>query len=217
MKLCRLVFLEIPKIICSVFRTHYLKMRLEKKYETIRFWKPKNPRHSQVIFAENFQHGDILKKLHLSDSEETETETETEGSQAESPLIPAHFQSSWQPPELSLQSLYNVAMMLREKVRKLPKLKVDFPPVAQDFDLEYAENSVPVELYNFLAWVTGICEEVEDGRFVEVDREHHLKILSILQDIMALPKTQSKPFLPKQLSLAVKIKHVTGSTKIVSL
>ena len=53
-----------------------------------------------------------------------------------------------------------------------PRLNLPNPPLVSDLTEDTAEKIVPVELFNFLAWVTGACCEpvtASEKKFVELD------------------------------------------------
>lgn len=200
----------------SIHRPEKLKNRLINKYPTIQFFKPSNPNESQIIFAENFQTTDLLEKIQASEPESTST-SEPEETDTDATIIESPKKTNVKPSvELPLQVLYETAVMVREKVHAHSGAKVLWPPVAEDFDVAKAAEAIPIELYNLMAWITGLSDEPELDKFVEVEEMSHLKLLSILQDVVSL-SCKSRKFSPKALSLAMTVKHWTGSSKLVRL
>ena len=91
-----------------------------------------------------------------------------------------------------------------------------WPPTAKDMDICAAESSIPVPLYNLLAWVTGLSEESTLDHFVDMQRQSHMKLLSLLQDIVYSESRGTKPT-AKSYSLGMTLRHLTGSSKVIDL
>lgn len=121
-------------------------------------------------------------------------------------------------PELqeSFSLLYNVGMIMRQQISAHERPKISWPPEVKDFDIDIAERMVPIELYNLMAWITGLSDEPVLDMFVEVPRNFHCKSLSILQDVIMISR-KGRDFSPKAYSLGLTVKHWTGSSKLIEL
>ncbi|KAJ8023016.1 hypothetical protein HOLleu_38077 [Holothuria leucospilota] len=75
---------------------------------------------------------------------------------------------------------------------------------------------VPHQLYNFLAWTVGSLESPVTNRRVEIDPETHRKLLAISQDIIYVA-SKGKEKTPKHMSLAMSVRHMTGSAQLIGL
>ena len=75
---------------------------------------------------------------------------------------------------------------------------------------------IPVLLYNFTAWMLGISQEVTLEKFVVVEKSVHLKMLSLLQDLLYLESKGQKPT-PKHYCLGMMLHHLSGSSSIVGI
>ena len=114
------------------------------------------------------------------------------------------------------RNLYLAALYLRQAIAKIRGIKDKWPPVASDFQSDCIEASVPVELFNFLAWVVNASEELELHRLVEITDDLKRKIFSIGQDIVYLA-SRGRTTMPKHLAVGMTIRHVTGSSTIINL
>jgi hypothetical protein len=186
----------------------------------MQFFVPKNPKRSQTVYRSTVKPETLLHKLDeavMSDDSETETETETGGSTTEFADTPVK-----QPPskirriEASQTVIYNTAMMIKNAIKEHHKEEMVFPPVPSDFEVSEAEKSVPPLLYNLMAWSTGLSNEVGTDSFVKVEPAKHMKLLSILQDVMYLSSSGST-FCPKSVALGLTVRHWTGSFRVVEL
>jgi hypothetical protein len=145
---------------------------------------------------------------------ETETETETGGDTTETTDTPIKKRKV----EPSMSLVYNTAMIMRDVIKNHPKLNIIFSPTSEDFNFENAERAVPPLLYNLMAWITGSGDDIpaNSDQFVHVEYENHLKLLSILQDVMYLT-AKGDVFVPKSMALGMTIKHWTGSSRLIQL
>ena len=75
---------------------------------------------------------------------------------------------------------------------------------------------VPHELFNWIAWATGISEEPAVGEYVKVAENEEKKILSIAQDIIFL-KAKGRVITPKHRALSMTIRHMTGSSQLIQI
>ena len=55
--------------------------------------------------------------------------------------------------------LFHSSQLVKRAIEMSPRLNLPNPPLASDLTEDTAEKIVPVELFNFLAWVTGACCE----------------------------------------------------------
>lgn len=147
----------------------------------IRFHKPHNPRHSELVFSQRMEPAAVLQLLPSSESEkDTENETTDRGDNTDVGDTPVK-----RPPELDkipLQVLYHTAMILNSEMKTHVALPIQWPPVPENFDLTSAEKTVLVPLYNLVAWITGLSEEVTEEKFVRISPSNHNKILSGRQE-----------------------------------
>ena len=156
---------------------------------------------------ENISVGSLAEQSHHS-STETETETEDTESEVGTPVN--------QVPRISVHTLYNAAMMLRTELSLNTGMQVPWPPMSSDLNVKAAEAVVPISLYNMLAWTTGISDEPTLETYVDVPQNIHLKLLSLLQDVVFLQSKGTKTT-PKSLCLGLTVRHLTGSTRVLGL
>ena len=114
--------------------------------------------------------------------------------------------------------LYHAAVILRDIICKTSKTspKLPWPPRATDLTLENALDFVPHQLFNFVAWTSGISTQPTDNERVEVTLEDSRKIVSTCQDLITLA-TKARWLMPKQCSLAMAVRHMTGSAQLIGL
>lgn len=91
-----------------------------------------------------------------------------------------------------------------------------WPPTSENLNVTEAQTVVPLALYNLVNWIIGASEEPTLDHFVDIADDLHLKVLSVCQDIVYLASKGRKQT-PKSLTLGLTVRHLTGSSRIVSL
>lgn len=97
--------------------------------------------------------------------------------------------------------------------------KLPWPPKSTNMTLEAAESAVPPLLYNFLA---ATCELLDHDELVNgmalcrLPPAVHSKVLFITQDILCL-RRKGKIATPKSMALGITLKHMTGSSDLITI
>ena len=121
----------------------------------------------------------------LAEAAMPETETETSSDSDSEPREDGTVISETQPATgINLQAMYNAAMMLRHEIDQQDTFEVPWPPTSSDLSVENAERIVPIAIYNVFAWMLGLSDEPTLDRLVHIDSSSHLKLLSIIQDML---------------------------------
>ena len=108
------------------------------------------------------------------------------------------------------------ALHLRNHIKDIDT-PTPWPPTAEHLTLRSAEAVVPAKLYNFLAWVIGASDDPNMDNKVDVKKSStHRKLLSISQDVISLASSGHK-LMPKQTSLAMAVRHLSGSAQLIGL
>ena len=97
-----------------------------------------------------------------------------------------------------------------------PGMTCPWPPTSNDLNVSNAKSVVPLELYNVMAWIVGATEEPTLACYVDIPEDLNLKAISVCQDIMYLA-SKGRRQTPKSLCLCLSIRHLTGSSQVVSL
>ncbi|XP_048113517.1 uncharacterized protein LOC125303684 [Alosa alosa] len=91
-----------------------------------------------------------------------------------------------------------------------------WPPTSENVNVSEAQTVVSLALYNVVSWIIGATEEPTLDYYVNIADDLHLKVVSLCQDIVYLASKGRKQT-PKSLTLGLTVRHLTGSTRIVSL
>ena len=108
------------------------------------------------------------------------------------------------------------AQALKKQINDVNE-KLPWPPTALHLTADAAKAFVPAPLFNFLAWAVGAhTDPSEDGEYVKVEVSTHNRILTIAQDIIYLA-SKGRLQTPKHLSLAMTLRHLSGSSQLIGL
>lgn len=107
-------------------------------------------------------------------------------------------------------------MLLKRKIASIQGLQVAWPPVAADISIENVQEIVPPTLFNFMAWTLGFSDEAHIDSYVAVTEKQRSRIFSLVQDMIYI-SSNGRKFTPKSLSLAMAMRQLTGSSKVINL
>ena len=91
-----------------------------------------------------------------------------------------------------------------------------WPPDASDLTLENAIDSVPVRLFNFIAWSVGYSQDPVMDERVAVSHSQCCKVVSICQDLI-YAESKGKKQTHKAVALGMAVRQVTGSTMMINV
>ena len=191
-------------------RLDTLKKRLSDDFPQLIFHTPTKRNTSELVFAETLSTETLLDMVPFPSGAETTQSSEMSqtDSETEKPTTKTK-------PE-DTRTLYTAALLLKSLLSDTPGMSCPWPPTAEDFNVTEAQAVVPLELYNLISWIIGATEEPTLEHFVKIADDLHLKVLSVCQDIVYLASKGRKQT-PKSLSLGLTVRHLTGSSRIVTL
>ena len=110
--------------------------------------------------------------------------------------------------EMAPQSFFHTALETKEILKHSGGLD-GWPSDSSDLTLENAIDSVPVRLFNFIAWSVGFSEDpVMDERVAE-SHSQCCKVVSICQDLI-YAESKGKKQTHKAIALGMAARQVTG-------
>ena len=136
----------IENVDASKCRAFKLKQRLMKSYPKLIFCVPKIRNVSEIVYVENLGSSELVAE-HMSNKSENKDE---ENCTIDDYNLNSDTETEKNSEVNELQILYNAAMILREKVKEIPKLNLPWPPLASDLTMHNVQKVVPCELYNML-------------------------------------------------------------------
>ena len=189
----------------SSFRKFRLKQRLMKSYPQLVFVTPSHRNVSEIVFTENLCAKDVVRDGGYADAGCDDNDDDDKDSQSQT-----------KPILNELHILYHASMLLKEKLATVQGLQVPWPPLAADINDENVENIVEPSLFNFLAWTLGFSNDAQVSSYVAVTDKQNSRVKSLAQE-MVLIASDGRKFTPKSLSLAMAMRQLTGSSKVIEL
>ncbi|XP_041466296.1 uncharacterized protein LOC121416845 [Lytechinus variegatus] len=195
---------EVEGLEAGSYKSANLKRRLKESYPVLCFSRPSRQYESEIVFVESLHVEDVIESA-VADVSSEESQSESDGS-----MRPTKVRSDQQ----ILRSLYTAAGIIKNALEGVD-LKTTWPPTSDYLTIEQSKRLVPWQLFNFLAWMSGVNQEPKED-MVDVSHDDERKILSLAQDIMYL-KTKGRCVLPKHNALGMAVRHLTGSAKLIGI
>ncbi|XP_034076536.1 uncharacterized protein LOC117549056 [Gymnodraco acuticeps] len=212
----RQAFIDMVKanegVDASNYRQDLLKKRLAQDFPQLAFHMPTKRNVCELVFAETLSKDALVDML--PDPSGTETTQSSELSQTDSDNETGRTKCPTTHEDT--RTLYTVALFLKRLLSDTPGMSCPWPPTSENVNVTESQTVVPIGLYNLLSWIIGSTEEPTLDHYVNIDDDVHLKVLSVCQDIVYLASKGRKQT-PKSLALGLTVRHLTGSSRIVSL
>uniref|UniRef100_UPI00358E324A uncharacterized protein n=1 Tax=Myxine glutinosa TaxID=7769 RepID=UPI00358E324A len=202
------------------YKSGYLKHRLSKKFPQLCFITPHMKSQGDIVYVNDISTATLVEKqTNLQEATQSTTHSEIDSTtdDTEAPSQAGHQSQMgyvYADPN-ALRNTYMTALDLRQTIREV-KPTMPWPPTAEHLNLKEAEAIVPCSLYNFLAWAVGASDEPDTEKMVDVSAPIHRKLLSISQDIISLA-SKGRKLMPKHMSLAMTVRHLSGSAQLIGL
>ena len=188
-----------------------LKRRLTREFPQLVFHIPTKLNICKLVFAETLSTGTLVDMLPSPSGAET-----TQSSESQEDSETEKLTTKWQTTQEDGRTLYTAALILKRHLSDTPGMSCPWLPTSENLNVTEAQTVVPLALYNLVNWIIGAPEEPTLDNFVNIADDLHLKVLSVCQDIVYLASKGRKQT-PKSLTLGLTVRHLTGSSRLVSL
>ena len=195
------------------YRAEKLKKRLQNRYPQLVFHASKSMKKGTLVYSDMLTVGDVADCTvaperefdTLSDSEEDEyADDEYAGQNIE------------RDKEVRAKDIYFVALEIRKLLRDSKGINAEWPPDSHDLTSARAKESIPVMLYNFLAWSVGLTCDPTMDKNVEISSKEDAKVVSIAQDLI-YAESKGKKQTHKSLALRMAVRQMTGSVRLLKV
>ena len=189
-----------------------LKTRIGMRYPQIIFHTSKTMNKGTLVYADNVIPGEVaddLMEIHNN------TQDDDDEFNADDPLSDI-TQTSSQVNGCSFQDFFPVAMEIKKLLQESKGIDADWPPDSHDLTLQFARKSIPVKLYNFLAWTMGFSDQPLREEKVQISGNEQTKLVSIAQDLI-YAESKGRKFTHKSLALGMIVRQITGSVRLLRI
>ena len=201
-----------------------LRERIQKRYPQIVFHSSKTMNKGTLVYVDTLSAGDVADdfiEIH------TESDTEDEVSDECADEANDHNENSKEErtnkkrmasckSDFSLQQLFHAALEVRLLIKERNGVDSGWPPDSHDLTLALATKSIPVKLYNFLAWSLEFSCEPIDDEMVDIIPSEKTKVVSIAQDLI-YAESSGKKQTHKSLALGMTVRQMTGSVRLLKI
>ena len=192
----------------SSINSYRLRQRIQKSYPQNVFHPSRTRRRGTLVYSETVTTGFVADENdavdHLSTAEEN---TEGEDSQLDGP--------SNNRPTNSIKEMYYTALELRDVIKGY-QTNLSWPPDSHELSFDNAKAAIPVKLFNFFCWMLNLSDDPVSDNPVNVSSDKQRKVISLIQDLVSLASS-GRIITHKALSLAVTVRQITGSTRLVEI
>jgi hypothetical protein len=193
-----------------------LKKRIQKRYPQIVFHSSKTMNKGTLVYIDSMSVGDIaddFMEIHAElDSEDDNDHDDEVNDGSEFSKEKRRTATS----DCSLEQLFHAALEVRKLLSESKGVTSDWPPDSHDLTLALATKSIPVKLYNFLAWCLGFSAEPIQHEMVEIRPSERTKVVSIAQDLI-YAESSGKKQTHKSLALGMTVRQMTGSVRLLRI
>ncbi|XP_055487438.1 uncharacterized protein LOC129694708 isoform X8 [Leucoraja erinacea] len=165
---------EVEGLDASSHKTGRLKARLKRSHPLLCFTRPFRQVESEIVFVESLVDEELVEGVVEDNSTEGSDSSAIVGDNQQEGSSPHHPREMFHAAQTVQNSIINATN------------HIQWPPTSEDTTLHTAEQIVPDDLYNLLAWTTGASNEPKESGKVDVPDQMHHRLLSIAQDIMHL-------------------------------
>ena len=145
-----------------------LKRKLMRWYPSLQFIRPTKRNASEIVCVEENK-GVLVDNLG-STSASCEEDSERDSDKEVEP----------KNDDLEVENLlYMSGQVLKNEIADVPGLNKFWPPTASDLKTNSAETLIPTKLFNFLAWVTGVSDEIELANYVSTSDDNKRKFYQL--------------------------------------
>lgn len=197
-----------------------LKKRIQMRYPQIVFHKSKTMNRGTLVYVDSVTAGQVADEFIVSPHGESDTEDKSNDDDDTDECLANKEDQPFNQTAVtnldgSLKQLFYAAIEIRELLKESNGVD-SWPPDSHDLTLELATNSIPVKLYNFLAWCLGFSSEPVADEMVEITTSEKTKVVSIAQDLI-YAESRGKKQTHKSLALGMTVRQITGSVRLLKI
>ena len=191
------------------YQADRLKTRIGMRYPRIIF-QPMNK--GTLVYADSVVPGEVADDLMEKDNSMQDDDDEFN----EDDPLGDNIQTSSQFSGCSFHDFFSVAMEIKKLLQESEGTDADWPPDSHDLTLQFARESIPVKLYDFLAWAMGFSDEPLFEERVQISENEQTKLVSIAQDLI-YAESKARKFTHKSLALGMTVCQITGSVRLLRI
>ena len=199
--------LTLEKINVS-YRAEKLKKRLQNRYPQLVFHPSKSMNKGTLVYSDILTVGDVADCIVVP---EREFDTQSDSEEEE-----YADQNTERDKEVKARDIYFIALEIRKLLRDSQGINAGWPPDSHDLTLTRAKESIPVKLYNFLAWSVGFTCDPTMDKNVEISSKEDARVVSIAQDLI-YAESKGKKQTHKSLALGMAVRQMTGSVRLLKI
>ena len=201
-----------------------LRERIQKRYPQIVFHSSKTMSKGTLVYVDTLSAGDVaddFMEIHSESDTEDEVSDESademsdDNEDSKKGRTNKKRMATWKS-DFSLQQLFHASLEVRQLIKESKGVDSRWPPDSHDLTLALATKSIPIKLFNFLAWCLGFSCEPTEHEMVEICPSEKTKVVSIAQDLI-YAESNGKKQTHKSLALGMTVRQMTGSIRLLKI
>ena len=192
-----------------------LRKRIQRRYPQVVFHSSKTMSKGTLVYVDSLSADDVADDL-IENHTDYSTEDEESDEGDDQIDDDDEYSKEDHTNDISLRQLFHAALEVRKLINESKGIQAGWPPDSHDLTLTLATKSIPVKLYNFLAWCLGFsCEPIEHV-MVKIRPSEKTKVVSIAQDLI-YAESSGKKQTHKSLALGMTVRQMTGSIRLLRI
>ena len=188
------------------YTTHKLKARLQNYYGLgITFHQPSNQQLSELVYSNNVSIGDVINVAWAKSQDSHNAQSASVGSEDDDE----------DDDDDDAKLLYRAATLLSGTICKTSGINIR-PLDTNNLTKSSARSIVPDKLYMFLRWLVTKESSVDFVTPQCSSSVDEMRVMVLAQD-MVYVMSHGKIRTPKHISLAMSVRHISGSKQVINL
>ena len=119
--------------------------------------------------------------------------------------------------KVTIKDLYFAALELRNNIHSNSESWYkQWPSAASDIRGEIVRKVVSPLLFNFISWLLGYSDELQESGYVDMDEELAVKVFSVCQDLV-YNSSKGRSQTPKSLAIAIAVRQLSGCSDVIRI
>lgn len=194
-----------------------LKKRIQDRYPQLVFHTSKTMNKGTLVYIDSMTAGDVADTYQDMSTLESQSEDERDDDDDDDDDQHDGSDNCFNRDGVSMtKNMYFTALEVRKLLTESKGVDSEWPPDSHDLTLSLARQSIPVKLYNFLAWCLGFSSDHVENQMVDISSSENAKVVSIAQDLI-YAESNGKKQTHKSLALGMTVRQMTGSVRLLRI
>jgi hypothetical protein len=157
-----------------------LKKRIQDRYPQLVFHTSKTMNKGTLVYIDSMTADNVADTYQDMSTLESQSEDERDDDDDDDDDQHDGSDNCFNRDGVSMtKNMYFTALEVRKLLTESKGVDSEWPPDSHDLTLSLARQSIPVKLYNFLAWCLGFSSDPVENQVVDISSSENAKVVSI--------------------------------------